>query len=112
MQSQVHNALQDHVVEYRGFKLVYRGWDRYMEYVVALPNGLFLHHYDLSTVQRAIDRRILEVETLKRKASASVGLREQVIEALVAKGIARHVAAERTNTRDKLEDQADALGLL
>lgn len=41
-----------------------------------------------------------------------VELRIEVIDALVASGVARSVAAERTNTAAKLDAEADALGLL
>lgn len=43
--------------------------------------------------------------------AAEVGLREEVIAELVAAGVARHVAAEMTNTPAKLLAQAERLEL-
>jgi len=46
-----------------------------------------------------------------RDQGVGVDFRVTVIEALVSEGLARHVAAEWTNTPDKLDAQADRLNL-
>ena len=97
---------------YRGFVIDYRPWGKWMEYVADLPNGLCRHNPDLEALKKSLDRRIAEVEALKAKNDEPLSLRLRVIDALVAQGIARPVAAERTNTPAKLDDQADALGML
>lgn len=61
--------------------------------------------------QLAATRELAKHEAESVREAVGVDFRVTVIEALVSEGLARHVAAEWTNTPDKLDAQADRLNL-
>lgn len=68
---------------------------------------------DLTTIKRiALAEIKAEDDGAVARVKEDASLREQVVEALAAQGIARPVAAERTNTEVKLLAEAKALELI
>lgn len=62
--------------------------------------------------QREEARAAEETKKLAARMSDDASIREEVIDALVAKGIARPVAAARTNTLAKMLAEGRALGIV
>ena len=83
-----------------------------MKYVIALDNGMYLSGYTKFELETRIKRRNKEVEELTGRQNADNEFRMEVVEAMEAEGIARHVALNRTSTHQGLMQCAKQYGVI
>ena len=83
-----------------------------MKYVIALDNGMYLSGYTKFELETRIKRRNKEVEELTGRQNADNEFRMEVVEAMEAEGIARHVALNHTSTHQGLMQCAKQYGVI
>lgn len=91
---------------------VYTRFNGKMQWVVALENGLFRHCDTKEQLARSIENRNNEVAAEVAKMEAEVEFKLEVLEAMMEKGIARHVALNRTSTQATLMACAKEFGVI
>lgn len=83
-----------------------------MLWVVALENGMYRTAPTRAQLERSIAARNAEVEAAVAKNNADIEFRMEVVEEMVAAGIAKHVALNRTANQKGLMDCAREYGVI
>jgi hypothetical protein len=91
---------------------IYTRFNGHMKYVVALDNGMYLTADTLFELEIRVKNRNKQVEELTGRQNADNEFRMEVVEAMEAEGIARHVALNRTASHQKLMECAKEFGII